>query len=80
MSRECPEPRDWSKVQCSTCQEFGHTYKRCKAPAANEGGDDAGMADGGPVGGWSAGDDAGASGGDGGWNAGGDAGGASGGW
>jgi hypothetical protein len=27
FSRDCPEPKDWSKVQCQNCQEFGHTIK-----------------------------------------------------
>ncbi|KAL6907096.1 hypothetical protein GGI43DRAFT_396623, partial [Trichoderma evansii] len=31
-SKECPKPRDWSKVQCSNCEEYGHTKVRCKQP------------------------------------------------
>lgn len=40
-AKECPEPKDWSKVQCNNCKEFGHTIKRCPNPAAEaeEGGD-----------------------------------------
>jgi hypothetical protein len=30
FSRDCPEPKDWSKVQCQNCQEFGHTIKVSK--------------------------------------------------
>lgn len=31
-----------SKVQCSNCQQYGHTKVRCKEPVADEGGFDAG--------------------------------------
>lgn len=34
FSRECPKPRDWSRVQCQQCQQFGHTVARCKNPPA----------------------------------------------
>jgi cellular nucleic acid-binding protein len=23
--RECPQPKDWSRVQCNNCKQFGHT-------------------------------------------------------
>ena len=38
MSKECPKPRDWSRVKCSRCGEMGHTQVRCKMadPAAEE--------------------------------------------
>jgi cellular nucleic acid-binding protein len=29
-SRECPKPRDYSRVQCRNCGEMGHTIARCK--------------------------------------------------
>ncbi|CEI67061.1 unnamed protein product [Fusarium venenatum] len=74
ISKECDQPRDMStvtcrncdqvgsKVQCSNCQEYGHTKVRCKAPPAEEadgGGDGWGANDsaavqtvGGDDGGW----------------------------
>jgi cellular nucleic acid-binding protein len=30
MSKECSQPTDWSRVKCQQCEEYGHTYKRCK--------------------------------------------------
>jgi cellular nucleic acid-binding protein len=32
VSRECPKPTDWSKVQCRNCKVYGHTVKRCPEP------------------------------------------------
>lgn len=26
MSKECPKPKDWSRVQCSNCKEYGLVY------------------------------------------------------
>ena len=46
FSRDCPLPKDWSKVQCNNCKEFGHTVARCKAPKAAEGDDGENPADG----------------------------------
>ncbi|KAK5112715.1 hypothetical protein LTR62_003813 [Meristemomyces frigidus] len=46
LSRACPLPTDWSKVKCSTCHEFGHTYRRC-TQAAPEKEEEAAGADGG---------------------------------
>ncbi|KAI1467959.1 uncharacterized protein F4812DRAFT_384018 [Daldinia caldariorum] len=34
MSKECPKPRDYSRVKCSQCGEMGHTKVRCKAEPA----------------------------------------------
>lgn len=31
MSKECPLPRDYSRVKCKTCGEMGHTAVRCKS-------------------------------------------------
>jgi cellular nucleic acid-binding protein len=31
FSKECPKPRDYSRVTCNTCGEKGHTSTRCKA-------------------------------------------------
>lgn len=39
FSKECPKPRDWSRVQCSQCQQFGHTVVRCKAAPVEASGD-----------------------------------------
>ncbi|MCJ1393302.1 hypothetical protein MMC18_006174 [Xylographa bjoerkii] len=39
FSKECPKPRDYSKVKCTNCDEMGHTKVRCKAPPKDEGGD-----------------------------------------
>jgi len=55
QSRECTEPKDWSKVECRNCGEKGHGAGRCKNPAkqddASTGGVD--IADAGaPSGGW----------------------------
>lgn len=55
FSKDCPEPKDWSKVKCNNCGEMGHTIKRCKKPAADEGdglGGDTGGDVGGDNGGW----------------------------
>jgi len=60
FSKECPKPRDYSKVQCKNCGEMGHTVVRCKKPAASGdsgfggdfGGGDSGKA---ATGGWEAG-------------------------
>lgn len=46
-SKDCSEPRkkvDWSKVQCTACREYGHSYKRCPAEKAAEDGSEAGDA------------------------------------
>ncbi|KAI1778261.1 hypothetical protein F4818DRAFT_405361, partial [Hypoxylon cercidicola] len=44
MSKECPKPRDYSRVKCSNCGEMGHTKVRCKKePAADDAGFDAGF-------------------------------------
>lgn len=34
MSRECPKPKDWSRVNCTNCSKYGHGAKRCPEPAA----------------------------------------------
>lgn len=45
-SRECPKPRDWSRVKCRNCNNFGHGEKRCpEPPAENTGGDWGGIGD-----------------------------------
>lgn len=41
MSRECPKPRDYSRITCSNCQEKGHGRARCPAPVAEEASNDA---------------------------------------
>lgn len=33
ISKDCPQPRDWSRVKCSNCGEMGHTKVRCTQPA-----------------------------------------------
>lgn len=34
-AKDCPQPKDWSKVRCNNCQQYGHTVKRCtNEPAA----------------------------------------------
>lgn len=39
-SRECPKPRDWSRVKCRNCNQYGHGEKRCpELPAETTGGD-----------------------------------------
>jgi cellular nucleic acid-binding protein len=30
--KECPKPKDWSRVKCTNCQEMGHGAKRCPNP------------------------------------------------
>lgn len=35
-SKECPRPRDWSRVQCNNCGKMGHTVVRCKEPAQSQ--------------------------------------------
>lgn len=32
-------PKDWTKVQCNNCKEYGHTVARCKAAQAEDGDD-----------------------------------------
>lgn len=32
VSRDCPKPRDWSRVTCQNCGKTGHTKVRCKEP------------------------------------------------
>ncbi|PSN66596.1 hypothetical protein BS50DRAFT_634102 [Corynespora cassiicola Philippines] len=53
MSKECPKPRDYSRIQCNNCKKYGHTIKRCDQPIVES-------VDGG--GGWNNGGDSGASG------------------
>ena len=36
QSRECPKPRDYSRVKCTNCQQMGHTKVRCKEPLVDE--------------------------------------------
>jgi len=33
FSKDCPEPKNWSKVQCRNCNEYGHSAGRCPNPA-----------------------------------------------
>lgn len=33
FSKDCPEPKNWSKVQCRNCNEFGHGAGRRPNPA-----------------------------------------------
>lgn len=33
MSKECDQPKDWSRVKCSNCYQYGHGNKRCPEPA-----------------------------------------------
>lgn len=53
-SRECPKPRDWSRVKCRNCNNFGHGEKRCPEPPAETAGSDWGDAGGSTAaaGGW----------------------------
>ena len=37
--RECPKPRDYSRVTCQNCGEKGHTKVRCKQPPKEEDGE-----------------------------------------
>jgi len=37
IGRECPKPRDWSRVKCTNCQEMGHTQVKCQNPPKEEG-------------------------------------------
>lgn len=35
--KECPKPKDWSRVECSNCHKKGHGKARCpKPPQENE--------------------------------------------
>ena len=34
--RDCPKPRDYSRITCSNCQKTGHTKVRCKEPLKEE--------------------------------------------
>jgi cellular nucleic acid-binding protein len=34
MSRECPKPKDWSRVKCTNCSKYGHGKMRCPEPEA----------------------------------------------
>jgi hypothetical protein len=36
LGKECPKPRDYSRVTCQNCGEKGHTKVRCKAPPKPE--------------------------------------------
>ena len=36
MSKECPKPRDYTRVKCQNCGEMGHTKVRCKQPPKEE--------------------------------------------
>ena len=52
VSKECPQPKDWSRVTCSNCGNKGHGMKRCPEPQKeDEDAEDAG-ASGGGGGGW----------------------------
>ena len=52
MSRECPKPKDWSRVKCKKCFQYGHGEKRCTESAGGSG-DNGGYANqGGADGGW----------------------------
>jgi len=44
MSRECDQPKDYSKVQCRNCNQFGHGAARCPQPAQGGTGEDSGGA------------------------------------
>jgi hypothetical protein len=36
VGKDCPKPRDYSRVTCQNCNEKGHTKVRCKAPPKQE--------------------------------------------
>lgn len=58
QSRDCPKPKDWSRVKCTNCSQFGHGAKRCPHPPAEpevNGWGDGGGNLGAAAGGWSAG-------------------------
>jgi cellular nucleic acid-binding protein len=57
-ARECPKPKDWSRVKCNNCQEFGHTVARCNNPTVepdNGGWGNGGGKSGAAAGGWGSG-------------------------
>ena len=60
MSKECPKPRDYSRVKCNNCGQMGHTVKRCNEPIKEQTDDwgSGGGTGGGAVGGWDNGGDA----------------------
>ena len=35
-TRECPKPRDYSRITCRNCNEKGHTVKRCPKPVVED--------------------------------------------
>ena len=38
-AKECPKPKDWSKVQCRLCNEMGHGAGRCPNPPKDDSGE-----------------------------------------
>lgn len=69
-SRECPKPRDYSRVTCTNCGEKGHTKVKCKQPVKEEDGTGAGFdeVDNGAGGGLDTAPAGGNAGGEGAWN------------
>lgn len=49
MGKDCPKPKDWSRVKCNNCGNMGHTVKRCPEPAMEQAND---YGSGGGGGGW----------------------------
>ena len=38
-AKDCPKPKDWSKVQCRLCGDMGHGAGRCPNPPKDDFGD-----------------------------------------
>lgn len=36
ISKDCPKPRDYSRVTCRTCGQKGHTSVKCKEPPKDD--------------------------------------------
>lgn len=46
MSRDCDQPKDYTRVRCRNCDQLGHGAARCPQPAQGEVGDGFGGATG----------------------------------
>lgn len=42
MAKDCPKPRDMSRVKCMNCSEMGHFKSKCPKPVVEDDAGDAG--------------------------------------
>lgn len=36
VGKDCPKPKDWSRVKCRNCNAFGHSQVKCPEPVKED--------------------------------------------